>query len=461
MALEQHRADEIHAHRPRRSSSHKWELDHNSEDLRGWSVVDREGHRLGTVTHMFANVDTGNLSDIEIEGGRRFSAHDLMCGDHYLTLTGAREMLATEARAAAATLIAVETRSADETRASIETPPRPVMPEPAVAAEDLRATPSRSVALEREPEHELVTLPESRSATAVVTEERIEGDARLRSSGQGRVFEQDIELYEEELTAARRVHDLGEVRLHKRIVTTPKTISVPVMHEEVVVERIQHERPQQEPLVATETTFDEIAMSLCEEELAAEKITRPLGEVRIHKRVVTTKKEITVPVMHEEIRVEHVPASDRKAVPYSETMFVEDTRTIPLHDEEVEINKVPFLREGVHLQKTSLQDERTATADLRREELDIEQPERRAVGFAEARQREFVDEIQSIPLYEEDIEVRKYPVVREEVRVNRAAVQEERTVSSDTCREELDIEQPTSAFEARKERLRGKPPIVS
>lgn len=461
MALEQHRADEIHAHRPRRSSHTKWELDHNSEDLRGWSVVDREGHRLGVVTHMFANADTGNLSDIEIEGGRRFAAHDLMCGDHYLTLSGGTESRASEARAMADLRERVETRSADETRAAIESPPRPVMPVPAVAAESLRPTATRSTALEREPERELATRPEPRRAAAVTTEERVAREARLRGDGKSTSFAQDIELYEEELSAARRMHDIGEVRVHKRIVTTPKTISIPVMHEEVVVERIQHERPKQEPLAATDTKFDEIAVQLCEEELATNKVTRPLGEVRIHKRVVTTKKQITVPVMHEEIRVEHVPASDRKAVPYSKTMFVEDTRTIPLHDEEVEIRKVPFLREGVHLQKTSLQDELTATADLRREELEIEQPERREVEFAEARQREFVDEIQAIPLYEEDVEVRKYPVVREEVRVSRAAVQEQRTVDSDTFREELDIEQPTSAFEARKQRLRGKPPIVS
>ncbi|MDX2091028.1 MAG: DUF2382 domain-containing protein [Kofleriaceae bacterium] len=448
MALEHHRADEIHAHRPRRSSPHKWELDHNSDDLRGWSVVDREGHRLGVVTHMFADSETGNLSDIEIEGGRRFSAHDLMCGDHYLTLTP-------EARVAAESkarpLVTAPTPDPE--------PARPVVAPPTAGP----TMPTPTMALEREREQALAARIETRraAAAAAISEERRDSEQRTRGNEQSVAFDQNIELYEEDLSAVKRLHDAGEVRLHKRVVTTPKTISVPVMHEEVVVERVQHERPEPSKLCATTSKFDELNVALCEEELAADKITRPLGEVRIHKRVVTTHKQITVPVMHEEIRVEHVPAGERKAVPYAKTMFVEDTRTIPLRDEEVELRRVPYIREGVHLQKTAHQDERTATADLRREELDIEQPERQAATVAEGARREFVDEIQTIPLYEEDIELRRYPVVREEVRVSRAAIQEERTFDSDTSREELDIEQPTSAFEARKERLRGKPPIIS
>ncbi|MDX2091029.1 MAG: PRC-barrel domain-containing protein [Kofleriaceae bacterium] len=87
MPFEPHRADEIHAHRPRRPTPHKWELDHNSEDLRGWEVVDRTGARIGVVTRMYVDTETGNVVDVEIAGGRTFSAHDLLLGDHFLTLT--------------------------------------------------------------------------------------------------------------------------------------------------------------------------------------------------------------------------------------------------------------------------------------------------------------------------------------------------------------------------------------
>lgn len=259
--------------------------------------------------------------------------------------------------------------------------------------------------------------------------------------------EDEVDLYEEELSAEKHLRDLGEVKLNKRIVTTQKQITVPLMHEEVIVERVPYDRPLNAAPQATSSSFDELRVPLCEEEVSAQKYTRPLGEVRLHKRVVMTKKQITVPVMHEEIRIERVPA-ERKPIDYADTMFKETTQTIPLHDEEVEIRKYPVAREGVRFRKTSLQEERTATADLRREELDIEQPEAIAPSWTESRTpREFSESTQVIPLFEEEIEIRKYPVLREEVRVNRAALQEERTTTADAYREELDVEEPAALNE--------------
>lgn len=263
--------------------------------------------------------------------------------------------------------------------------------------------------------------------------------------------DENLDLYEEELSAEKHLHDHGEVRLKKRVVTTQKQITVPVMHEEVMVERIPYETPTREPMKTTTSDFDEIRVPLCEEEASAEKYTRPLGEVRIHKRIVTTQKQITVPVMHEEIRVERVPANERKAVEYSDGMFVESTQIIPLHDEEVEIHKYPVLREGVRLRKAAFQEDRTATADLRKEELDVEEIGAQDGSWKESRERTFSEDTQVIPLYEEEVEIRKYPVMREEVRVNRAALQEERIATTETLREELDVEQP----QRLTERYRG------
>ena len=254
----------------------------------------------------------------------------------------------------------------------------------------------------------------------------------------------NIDLYEEELSCEKHLRDLGEVQLKKRVVTTEKKITVPVMHEEITVERVPYEKPARAPLQATASEFDEVRVPLFEEEVAAEKFTRSLGEVRLHKRIVTTQKQITVPVMHEEIYVERVK-TDRKPVDYSETMFKETTQVIPLHDEEVEIRKAAVPREGIRLHKMAVQGERTATAQLRSEELDIERPKSNGTSWKKemSTPHNFAELDQVIPLYEEEIEVRKYPVVREEVRVNRRALQEEQIAKADTAREELDIEQPT------------------
>src|SRR5689334_10102289 len=50
----------------------------------------------------------------------------------------------------------------------------------------------------------------------------------------------DVDLFEEELTAEKHVRDRGEVRLHKRVVVKQRKITVPVMHEEIVVERVPY-----------------------------------------------------------------------------------------------------------------------------------------------------------------------------------------------------------------------------
>jgi uncharacterized protein (TIGR02271 family) len=120
-------------------------------------------------------------------------------------------------------------------------------------------------------------------------------------------------------------------------------------------------------------TPDEIRVPLAEEEVMAEKHTRDVGEVRVHKRVVVKQKQITIPVMHEEVRVERVPI-DSTSPRLAEGAFVESTVAIPLHDEEVEIHKRAVVREEVRLTKQTFQEEKTATTDVRREEIDIEGP---------------------------------------------------------------------------------------
>jgi len=120
---------------------------------------------------------------------------------------------------------------------------------------------------------------------------------------------------------------------------------------------------------------DEIRVPLAEEEITAEKHTRDAGEVRVHKRVVVKQKQITVPVMHEEVRVERVPVeATSSAKPLAAETFVETTVAIPLHDEEVEIHKRAVIREEVRVTKQTFQEEQTATTDVRKEEIDIEEP---------------------------------------------------------------------------------------
>jgi len=110
---------------------------------------------------------------------------------------------------------------------------------------------------------------------------------------------------------------------------------------------------------------------LAEEELIAQKTIQETGGVRVHKEVKTEVKEVSVPVMKEEVRVERVPATGK--VSAEEGEFRESTTTIPIREEEVEIRKRPVVREEVVITKERTPEERRATAEVRKEYAEVDQ----------------------------------------------------------------------------------------
>ena len=57
----------------------------------------------------------------------------------------------------------------------------------------------------------------------------------------------------------------------------------------------------------------------------------------------------------------------------------------------------------------------------------------------------FVESTVTIPLHDEEVEIHKRAVVREEVRVTKKTMQEEKTTTTDVRKEEIDIEGPTAS----------------
>jgi uncharacterized protein (TIGR02271 family) len=115
---------------------------------------------------------------------------------------------------------------------------------------------------------------------------------------------------------------------------------------------------------------EELRVPLAEEELEIGKTVRDIGEVRVHKRVIREQKQVTVPVMREEVRVERVPAANTGALP--DDAFEEGTISVPVREEEVEIRKRPVVKEEVRVGKHRQVEERTETAEVRREEAEID-----------------------------------------------------------------------------------------
>lgn len=120
------------------------------------------------------------------------------------------------------------------------------------------------------------------------------------------------------------------------------------------------------------TDKEEIRIPLMKEEIGVEKISRESGHVRIHKAVRTEEKHFTVPVTREEVIIEHVAVAKDTVAAASEMAFKEETVDLPLHEEELRVTKRPTLREEVVVRTVAHSVEKEGAATLRYEEAEVE-----------------------------------------------------------------------------------------
>jgi len=115
------------------------------------------------------------------------------------------------------------------------------------------------------------------------------------------VDDEKLYLREEELDIAKDKVKTGEVTLRKEIIEEPKTVNVPVTHEEVVIER----RAINNELSDSPITDEEIIrIPVSEERVEVGKHTVITGEVSAHKREVEETKQIEETLKKEEARID-------------------------------------------------------------------------------------------------------------------------------------------------------------
>jgi len=115
--------------------------------------------------------------------------------------------------------------------------------------------------------------------------------------------EQRIKLREEELRARKQPVETGEARVHKDVVIEEKSIDVPVMHEEVYVERRPGSgMPSDQPITQGET----YRVPVREEQVTTEKQPVEREEVTFGKRPVQETQRVTDTVQREEAHIEPV-----------------------------------------------------------------------------------------------------------------------------------------------------------
>jgi uncharacterized protein (TIGR02271 family) len=111
---------------------------------------------------------------------------------------------------------------------------------------------------------------------------------------------------------------------------------------------------------------------------------------------------------------------------------------IPVVEEELTAEKRVRDAGEVRVRKEVTTEQRQVTVPVTREEVHVERLP--ADASANVGEGAFEEGTMSIPVREEEVEIRKRPVVREQVRVSRTAHQEERRADAEVRREEVRVE---------------------
>jgi uncharacterized protein (TIGR02271 family) len=118
----------------------------------------------------------------------------------------------------------------------------------------------------------------------------------------GHTDEKSMKLSQEELHARKDLETTGEVRVRKDVVTEHKTMDVPVMREEVVIER----RPAGDKRATSSDLRpgEEIRIPVKEEHVHLDKSAHVVEEVNVGKRKVQGKEHVAGDVRKEVLRVD-------------------------------------------------------------------------------------------------------------------------------------------------------------
>jgi uncharacterized protein (TIGR02271 family) len=151
-------------------------------------------------------------------------------------------------------------------------------------------------------EYDLDSFSRSESFAQTGTSDRLSSD-RLSSDRLNADTERDarITVSEEELSVGKRTVSAGEVGVQKRVETEHVREAVPVMHEEVTVER----RPVTGTGTAVEIGDDEIRVPLSQEEVVVQKRVVPKEELVIKKHQVQGEEVVEDEVRKERAEVVH------------------------------------------------------------------------------------------------------------------------------------------------------------
>jgi uncharacterized protein (TIGR02271 family) len=135
--------------------------------------------------------------------------------------------------------------------------------------------------------------------------DRRPGDAETRGVDRIQLFGEVLRVHKERINQR-------EVRVRKDVVTENQTIEVPVMREELVLERVSVSGDTPAPS-ANIGRGQEIRVPLSEEKVRLEKQPVVREEVNVGKREVQDVTRVSGDVQHEELRVDPDPEAPKRS----------------------------------------------------------------------------------------------------------------------------------------------------
>lgn len=214
----------------------EYELVNESQDVRGWPLVDEGGNKLGTITEFIADTDSEYVTSLVIDDGNQVAARDVSIGDNVVILHGASRRAGGEgARGAVLSDVSATDSQSRRGEGEIAVP---------VVEEQIRigkrAVESGGVRVhsrvEEVPVEESVRLREERVHVERRPADRPVTDADARAIQGG-----DIEVTErsEEAVVAKRARVVEEVVVNKEVIERDETVRDSVRRTEVEIEKLE------------------------------------------------------------------------------------------------------------------------------------------------------------------------------------------------------------------------------
>ena len=264
-------------------------------DVRGWEVVASDGRTIGEVDELL--IDTNAMKvrylDVEVENGLMAEPDR-----HVLVPIGYARLDRSADRVMVDNIASTDLRSMpayDQSPVTrdYETSVRNSFPGGAAATEIENATDSGGM--------DSGMAAAGTHDTDFYTHDSFD-DNRFYGRGTETAGEQRLTLSDEELAVGTRQVQAGQVEIDKHVETRHVAESVPVMHEEAVVER----RPITDPMAARGATIGEdetIRVPLTQEEVVAETRTVAREELVVRTNQVTETETVEADLRRERAEV--------------------------------------------------------------------------------------------------------------------------------------------------------------